>query len=117
MKQRGLLLGIVSDTGAEARRLYDEFGWTKFFDAYAISAELGCCKPDPRMYRAASDALGLEPAECLFVDNDPDCVFGAIRLGYQACAISRYGAPPDDGLRWVSDMEGVLRLLPREVKS
>ena len=49
MKERGFLLGIVSDTGAEARRLYGELGWTRFFDAYAISAELGCSKPDPRM--------------------------------------------------------------------
>ena len=29
--------------------------------AYAISAVLGCRKPDPRMYRHAIDALGLVP--------------------------------------------------------
>lgn len=38
IKERGFLLRIVSDTGAEARRLYDELGWSRFFDAYAISA-------------------------------------------------------------------------------
>lgn len=112
MKERGILLGIVSDTGPEARRLYDELGWTRFFDAYAISAELGCCKPDPRMYQTASEALGLEPHECLFVDNDRDCVLGALRLGYQACGISRYGAPPNDELTWVTDLNEVVRLLP-----
>lgn len=81
------------------------------FDAYAISAEVGCCKPDPLMYGTASDALGLEPSECLFVDNDVDCLLGAIRLGYRGCGISRYGDPPEDALTWVTDMDGVLRLL------
>lgn len=117
MKRWGLRLGIVSDTGAEARRLYEELGWTELFDAYAISAELGCCKPDPRMYHAASDGLGLEPSECLFVDNDVDCLLGALELGYRACGISRYGDPPDDGLTWVTDMDGLLRLVEREVAS
>ena len=116
MKERGFVLGIVSDTGAEARRLYNELGWTRFFDAYAISAELGCCKPDPRMYRTASDTLGLRPEDCLFVDNDRDCVLGAVQLGYQACAISRYGEPPNDDLTWVTDLKGVLDLLPERVR-
>ena len=117
MKRWGLVLGIVSDTGAEARRLYEELGWTELFDAYAISAELGCCKPDPRMYRTASDGLGLKPSECLFVDNDVDCLLGALELGYRTCGISRYGGPPDDGLTWVTDMDGLLRLIKPEVES
>lgn len=115
MKRWGLGLGIVSDTGPEARRLYEELGWTEFFDAYAISAELGCCKPDPRMYRTASEGLGLKPSECLFVDNDVACLQGALELGYRACGISRYGDPPDDGLTWITDMDGLLRLIKYEV--
>lgn len=85
----GLALAIVSDVGPGARKLYEQFGWTGLFSAYAISAEVGCCKPDPRIYHAASNALGLKPSECLFVDNAPDCVLGALELGYHACGISR----------------------------
>ncbi|MBW3615158.1 MAG: hypothetical protein KY439_07620 [Actinobacteria bacterium] len=70
------------------------------------------------MYRTASDAIGLEPNECLFVDNDRDCVLGALRLGYRACAISRYQKPPDDDdLTWVTDLNDVLLLLPDSVTS
>ena len=115
MKGWGLSLGIVSDTGAEAHQLYAELGWTPYFEAYAISAELGCCKPDPRMYTHASDALGLEPSECLFVDNDPDCVRGAARLGYWSYGISRYGEPPGDGITWVRDLDGLLHILRAEI--
>ena len=49
LKQWGLALAIVSDVGPGGRKAYEEFGWTAFFSAYAISAEVGCCKPDPRM--------------------------------------------------------------------
>ena len=51
------------------------------------------------------------------MDNDRDCVLGAVQLGYQACAISRYGEPPNDDLTWVTDLKGVLDLLPERVRS
>ena len=112
LREWNLALGIVSDTGREARRLYAEFGWNQFFGAFAISAELGCCKPDPRMYRTASDALGLRPEDCLFVDNDQDCLQGALDLGYQVCGISRYSElPPSAAIPWVADLDGVLALV------
>ena len=111
MKSSGLALGIVSDTGPGARRLYEEFGWTDYFSAYAISAEVGCCKPDPLMYRTASDALGLAPEECVFIDNDCDCLQGALDLGYQVYGISRYGDPPEDRFTWIQGMAELLDLL------
>jgi putative hydrolase of the HAD superfamily len=42
-----------------------------YFAGFVISEVLGCRKPDPRMYAAGSDLLGLDPGECLFVDDDP----------------------------------------------
>lgn len=56
------------------------------------SAVLGCNKPDPRMYHHASTALGLAPEQCLFVDDDPDLVAAAIRLGYTGRALCRTSA-------------------------
>jgi len=41
------------------------------------------------MYHHASRALGLAPADCLFVDDDPDLVAAAIALGYQGRAMIR----------------------------
>ena len=63
------------------------------------------------MCRAASDELGLEPSECLFVDNAPDSVLGALELGYHACGISTYGEPPNDGLSWARSMDDVLSIV------
>ncbi|MFF4400279.1 HAD-IA family hydrolase [Streptomyces sp. NPDC001480] len=52
-------------------------------------------RPDPRMYHHASAALGLAPAQCLFVDDDPDLVAAAIRLGYAGRALCRDTAISD----------------------
>jgi len=62
---------VVSDAWPGLPQLHDALGMAGFFEAYAISALLGCHKPDPRMYRHASEALGLAPDECLFVDDGP----------------------------------------------
>ncbi|MFL6117604.1 MAG: HAD family hydrolase [Catenulispora sp.] len=89
LRARGVPMAVVSDAWPNLPDLHDALGLSGFFDAYAISAVLGCSKPDPRMYRHASDALGLPAAECLFVDDDPELVAAAIALGYQGRAMVR----------------------------
>ncbi|WP_043669411.1 HAD-IA family hydrolase [Streptomyces xylophagus] len=53
--------------------------------------DLGCRKPDPRMYRHASEALGTSPGECVFVDDDAELVAAAIELGYAGRVLCREG--------------------------
>ncbi|WP_458243914.1 HAD family hydrolase [Streptomyces sp. MAI_2237] len=92
--RRGVRMAVVSDAWAGLPELHAELGIDDYFEAYAVSAVLGCRKPDPRMYRHASDALGLRPEECVFVDDDPALVVAAIELGYTGRALLREGAPP-----------------------
>jgi putative hydrolase of the HAD superfamily len=49
-----------------------------------FSCSVGVAKPDPRIYRIASDRLGTEPGACLFVDDQPDFVAGAREAGMDA---------------------------------
>ncbi|MBC9718229.1 HAD-IA family hydrolase [Streptomyces sp. TRM66268-LWL] len=93
LRRRGVRMAVVSDAWPELPALHDRLGMAGYFEAYAISAVLGCTKPDPRMYRHASDALGLEPAQCLFVDDDPELVAAALALGYEGRAMLRPEAP------------------------
>lgn len=39
------------------------------FDDIVVSAEVRIAKPDPAIYRLAAERLGLEPEECVFVDD------------------------------------------------
>jgi FMN phosphatase YigB (HAD superfamily) len=43
------------------------------------------------MYAAGSDLLGLQPGECLFIDDDPELVEAAVRLGYRGAVMARDG--------------------------
>ncbi|MEU6350925.1 HAD-IA family hydrolase [Streptomyces sp. NPDC047072] len=89
LARRGVRMAVVSDAWPELPSLHAELGIADHFEAYAISAVLGCVKPDPRMYRHASEALGLPPEECVFVDDDPELVEAAVELGYEGRVLTR----------------------------
>ncbi|GAA1305685.1 hypothetical protein GCM10009647_024520 [Streptomyces sanglieri] len=65
LSRRGVRMAVVSDAWPGLPDLHAGLGIGGFFEAYAISAVLGCNRPDPRMYHHASAALGLAPAQCL----------------------------------------------------
>ncbi|HEV2724308.1 MAG TPA: HAD-IA family hydrolase, partial [Thermoleophilaceae bacterium] len=114
LRSRGIRMAIVTDNWGDAdsvRRRHDRIGLEGFFEAFAVSSELGCNKPDARMYRTASDALGLEPAECFYVDDDPALVKAALMLGYKGAAISRNGPPCVTDVHVISRLDELLRLI------
>ncbi|WP_370370836.1 HAD family hydrolase [Catenulispora sp. GP43] len=111
LRARGVPMAVVSDAWPNLPDLHAALGLGDFFAAYAISAVLGCSKPDPRMYHHASGALGLAPAECLFVDDDPELVAAAIALGYQGCAMRRDGETAPDGVPAISSLTELLDLV------
>lgn len=54
------------------------------FDVYALSYELGACKPSPAIYERAAALAGFEPAEIFFVDDVPGHVASARAAGFDA---------------------------------
>jgi putative hydrolase of the HAD superfamily len=110
LRERGLRLACVTDNSPEIEALHEGLGIRQFFDVYAISAVLGCTKPDPRMFRHASDRLGLRPGQCLFVDDAPVLVEAASELGYHGIALERAG-PSGATVRSIPDLAGVLHLI------
>ncbi len=112
LKRRGIRLAVVSDAWTGLQALHDMIGIpSQEFEVYAISQEIGCVKPDERMYRYASDALGLAPEDCLFVDDDGDLVAAAIEYGYQGVALRRDGIPPSEAVPWITKLPELLRLV------
>lgn len=65
---------------------------------------LGCKKPDPRMCHQASSALGLSPAQCMFVVDDAELVAAAIDLGYAGRALCRHGNKPSKAVPSISSL-------------
>ena len=107
LRTGGVRMAVVSDSWPGLDGLYRELGLHAYFEAFVISAVLGCNKPDPRMYRAGSDALGLPPHECIVVDDAADLVAAAIELGYGGTVIVRAGEPPA-AVPWIRTLEDLV---------
>lgn len=90
---RRLPMAIITDAWPSVRPKYERLGLLGYFAGFVISAEQGCTKPDMRMFRPALDAIRVEPGEVLFVDDGPEIVDGARRLGFQAHRIDLDGSP------------------------
>jgi putative hydrolase of the HAD superfamily len=66
----GVFAGVRRD-----RRLAD------YFDAVIVSCEVGCTKPDRRIYELCLSQLGEQPESTLFVDDRLENLEGAARVG------------------------------------
>jgi putative hydrolase of the HAD superfamily len=111
IRRRGLPIAIVSDSWSRKEPRIDWLGLDPYVQIWVISEDLGCSKPDPRMFAAGSDGIGVPPAECLFVDDGPELVEAAVALGYQGAALGRTLPHPPAKVPWIDSLEGVLDLL------
>ena len=68
------------ETFPEARA---HFGILQMIDRYVVSGAEGLVKPDPRLFQVLLDRYGLKAVECLFVDDNPDNVAAAERIGME----------------------------------
>ena len=67
------------------------------FELVMTAERAGAYKPDPRPYRAALEALALEPGRVLFAAGSAHDVGGAARVGMDVYWANRGGvAPPPD---------------------
>jgi HAD superfamily hydrolase (TIGR01509 family) len=57
---------------------------TALFDAITLSYHVHLTKPQPEMYLKAAEALGVDPANCLHIDDQERHVAGAREAGLQA---------------------------------
>ncbi|HET6746622.1 MAG TPA: HAD-IA family hydrolase [Candidatus Saccharimonadales bacterium] len=62
---------------------FDEHQLHDLFDVVVLSGEEGVTKPNPIIFERAAERLGLEPYECLMVDDRQDNVEGAQTAGMQ----------------------------------
>jgi putative hydrolase of the HAD superfamily len=76
---RGVPTGLLSNSwgGSYPHELFGDM-----FDAVVISAEIGMRKPEPRIFLHAAQLLGLEPAECIFVDDIQANIDAAEQIGF-----------------------------------
>jgi len=73
LKRRGYLLGIIANTITETEipDYLEEYGLTEYFTTVILSSKVGIRKPNPEIYWEAARQIGVEPAKCVYVGDNP----------------------------------------------
>lgn len=68
LRQRGLKLGIGSSS-KNAEFILNQLGLGTYFDAIADGNKISRSKPDPEVFLLAASLMGMNPADCLVVED------------------------------------------------
>jgi putative hydrolase of the HAD superfamily len=94
LRERGLKLGLVSNTGRDLEEFTRHHGLT--VDATVTSGAHGKTKPHPTIFRVALERLAVEPEEAAMVgDSVDDDVEGARAVGMRAILLDRENRYPE----------------------
>jgi putative hydrolase of the HAD superfamily len=64
-------LGLVSNFYGNLEAVCAEVGLAELFDVLVDSTRVGFTKPDPRIFRHATDVLGVAPVDATFIGDSP----------------------------------------------
>lgn len=107
LRAAGVRTAVISNIGFDIRPLLATMGLVDMFDACVLSFELGRCKPDPAIFRAACTALGVDPERALMV-GDTAADAAATAIGCAAYIVPAAGPGAPNGLSAVAALAGVI---------
>ncbi|ADV67612.1 HAD family hydrolase [Deinococcus maricopensis] len=97
LRAHGVRVGVVTNGWSDAQRTcLDRLDLTRRVDAVVISEEVGVSKPAARIYHLALNALGVTPAQALFVGDSPrNDIAGPQAIGLHAAHLpTSHALPP-----------------------
>ncbi len=77
-------IGLLSNTAQNWLEEIFSKQQIALFDSLTLSYETGIAKPDARIYEIASKKLEVEPAECVFIDDQARYCDAARAVGMEA---------------------------------
>jgi putative hydrolase of the HAD superfamily len=113
LRERGLSLGLISNTGrtpgSVLRKILDAMGLAASLDVMVFSNEHGHCKPRPSIFEELRQGLGMRFEEIAFIgDNIYADVHGAQSVGMRAIHFD----PPVRGTAVAPPIEHGLQIVP-----
>ena len=78
----GVRTGLISNSMGAGR--YDRSTFSELFDGVVISGDVGMHKPQPEIFLLGAERAGVEPVDCVFVDDLRENCAGAEAVGMTA---------------------------------
>jgi len=111
LQRRGYRIGVVSNADGRVRKLLETAGFSPYLEVVIDSSEVGLEKPDPRIFLAATDRLGVTPERCTYVGDIYSIdVVGARAAGMRAILIGTSEAEGD--VERIERLEELLEIFP-----
>lgn len=85
----------IGSSSKNAKLILGRIGLGDFFDAISDGTNISKSKPDPEVFLCAAEMLGLQPEECLVVEDAEAGILAAQRGGFQSAAIGDAAAMCD----------------------
>lgn len=97
LKKAGLATAILSN-GAPAmlEAAVESAGIGTELDHTLSVEDVGIYKPDPRVYRLASERIGVSPSEICFLSSNSWDAHGASHFGFRVVWVNRFGLPREN---------------------
>ena len=96
LKQRGLILGLLTNLDTDVASICRKLGLEPYLDFVVTSGEVGADKPNPPIFLAALDRAGVNASEAVHVgDQYRFDVVGARGVGIKPVLIDRYDEYPE----------------------
>lgn len=112
LKERDLILDVISNFDSRLVRILDGLGAGAQFENIFVSSRVGYAKPDRRIFNAALSCHGLAPAQALHVgDSEINDLSGANQAGLKGILVERgktSAAPASDR---INSLRSILALL------
>jgi len=105
IRARGIIMAIGSSS-QNAKRILDKIGLGEFFDAISDGTNISRTKPDPQVFLMASEFVGIDPSNCIVVEDAKAGVDAAKSAGMDCAAIGDAAvyAPATYALEKLSDL-------------
>jgi putative hydrolase of the HAD superfamily len=112
LKQRGVILGVISNFDSRLVGILDGLGAGSSFGQIFVSSRVGYAKPDPRIFQVALSCHGLRPSDAIHVgDSETNDLQGANNAGLRGVLVDRgNGTASADDSR-VASLEAILSLV------
>jgi len=82
LKEAGYGIFLLSNASRSQPGYWSKIPASRLFDGTMISCDLGFVKPMHEIYEAFTKKFGLLPEECIFIDDAPINVAGAVACGW-----------------------------------
>lgn len=79
LREKGFRLAMISNWDSRLPALIEKLGIHRFFEKVTVSALCGYEKPHPAIFQIALEDTGLQPAEVVYIGDDPFLDYQAAR--------------------------------------